>query len=71
MWTAKQYTYNVYFHGVPVEACPLHRKLFNHHIASGIDSKVSSMISLSRLARRINHALIALAPTVRQCCAVS
>ena len=69
MWTAKEYTYDVYFHGVPVEACPLHRKLFNHHIISGLDSKVDR--SLFSQPTRASQALIALAPTVCQCCAVS
>ena len=34
-----------------VEACPLHRKLFNHHIISGLDSKVDRSFSLSAHAR--------------------
>jgi len=39
MWTMRPYTYSIYFHGASVESCPLHRKLLNHHIVSGLDSK--------------------------------
>ena len=42
----KKYEYHVYFHGVPVEACPIHRQLFGHHIASNLDSKFAGAQAL-------------------------